>query len=373
MRDTRERRTTPRTVSILATLALVGALLSMLSGAASAAPKKTCRVENTTLGKRYAPSTGASLQPAIDEAVSGYTLEIQGRCVGVFTISDTTLTLIGVATRRDPVASLDGNGVDGTVVTVSSGSTVTFTDLAITGANCTMGCLGGGISNLGTVTLNGSTQVSGSTSTGGGGIYNGPSGTIILEDSSSVSGNTAGSAGGGIFNRGTVILNDSSSVSQNTAGTVGGGIVNDSTGTVTMNDSSSVSENIAAANGGGVFNLGSITLNDSSVVRANRAGGSGGSDGRGGGILTGAGGTVTLNDSSSVSGNTATSDGGGLFNNDGIITLNGSSSVSGNTAGLRGGGIFILAGPHTMNGSSVVSGNTAPTCPDVYPCGSPDA
>ena len=308
MRVTHERRTPRRMVSILATLGLMAGMLSVLTAAASAAPTKTCRVENTTLGKRYAPSIGASLQLAINDAASGSTLEVRGRCVGVFSISNKTLELIGVATRKFPVASLDGNGANDHVVSVSLGSVVTFTGLRITGAHCLMGCLGGGISNFGTIILNGSTQVTGNFASGGGGIFNDSTGTVVLEDGSTVSGNTADDSGGGLFSRGTVTLYDSSSVSGNTAGTVGGGIVNNATG------------------------------------------------------------TVTLNDSSSVRGNTATNDGGGIYNNDGGVTLHGSSSVSGNTAGLRGGGIFNVASPAILNESSSVSGNTAPTCPDTYPC-----
>ena len=362
MRVTHERRTPRRMVSILATLGLMAGMLSVLTAAASAAPTKTCRVENTTLGKRYAPSIGASLQLAINDAASGSTLEVRGRCVGVFSISNKTLELIGVATRKFPVASLDGNGANDHVVSVSLGSVVTFTGLRITGAHCLMGCLGGGISNFGTIILNGSTQVTGNFASGGGGIFNDSTGTVVLEDGSTVSGNTADDSGGGLFSRGTVTLHDSSSVSGNTAGTVGGGIVNDATGIVTLNDSSSVTHNDAAMNGGGIFSLGSVTLNDSSSVSSNRAGNAGG------GILTGEDGTVTLNDSSSVRGNTATNDGGGIYNNDGGVTLHGSSSVSGNTAGLRGGGIFNVASPAILNESSSVSGNTAPTCPDTYPC-----
>jgi hypothetical protein len=358
MRVTRDGRT-PRMVSILAALGMLAGMLSVFTAAAIAAPTKTCRVENTTSRERYAPSTGASLQLAINEADSGDTLEIRGRCVGVFTI-DKTLTLIGVATRKFPVASLDANGADDHVVSVTSGGAVTITDLTITGAHCLTSCLGGGISNFGTIILTGSTQVTGNTATSGGGIFN--LGTVVLEDASTVSGNTAGNSGGGIFNRGIVTLNDSSSVIGNTAGTVGGGIVNDSTGTVTLNESSSVTQNEAAINGGGIFNLGTVSLNDAASVSANRAGDAGG------GILSGAGGTVTLNDSSSVSGNTAASDGGGIYNNNGSVTLNGSSSVSGNIAGLRGGGIFIVGGPVVLNESSSVSGNSAPTCPDIYPC-----
>ncbi len=353
------RRVPRRAISVLAGVVLVAWVPSLLT-TASAASSKTCRVTNTTLGKRYHAATGAVLQVAIDEASSGDTLRIRGRCIGVFQIAGKSLTLVGVATRRYPVPSLDADGADDHVVTVTSTGSVQFNDLAITGANCSQ-CQGGGIFNSGVVTLAGSAQVVANAATVGGGIYNDLSGTVVLRNAASVSGNTAGSSGGGLLNSGTVRLNGSSSLTLNTAGTVGAGIAG--TGAVTLNDSSSITGNTADGNAAGIFSGGSVTLNDQASVSVNTAGGAGG------GILTGAGGSVTLRASSSIDGNEAATDGGGIYNNGSAVTVSGTSAITGNTAGSNGGGVFNTGGGTvTLNDSGTISGNTAPTCADVFPC-----
>ena len=82
-----------------------------------------------------------------------------------------------------------------------------------------------------------------------------------MNDSSSVSGNTAIANGGGILNIGRMTMNDSSSVSGNTAdgdndrAGAGGGIWSGSEDfphyfTVTLKGSSSVTGNVAAGGGG---------------------------------------------------------------------------------------------------------------------------
>jgi hypothetical protein len=317
-------------------------------------------VTNTTVGKRYHAATGSALQLAIDEASSGDTLRIRGRCVGIFEVAGKSLILVGVATRRYPVPSLDGDGVDDHVVNVTSTGAVEFDDLAITGSNCSQ-CQGGGIFNSGSVTLAGSAQVTSNAATVGGGIYNAGSGMLLLRNAASVNGNTAQQSGAGVLNLGTVKLMGSSALASNTAGTVGGGIAN--AGAATLSGSSSINGNSAGQNGGGVFSNGTVTLNDQASVSANSA------SGLGGGVLTGAGGTVTLHGSSSIDGNDASTDGGGVYNNAGAVTVSDTSVITGNTAGSRGGGVFnISGGTLTLLDSGAVSLNSAPTCADVYPC-----
>jgi hypothetical protein len=107
----------------------------------------------------------------------------------------------------------------------------------------------------------------------GGGLFV-SAGTVTLSGSSSVTGNIAG-AGGGIANSSTVTMEDTSSVRGNTAAnddpdqlSEGGGIW--SSGTVVMEDSSSVTRNHATGDGGGVYNNASIfTVNDSAAVHGN--------------------------------------------------------------------------------------------------------
>ncbi|NEP57593.1 MAG: DUF4347 domain-containing protein [Symploca sp. SIO2G7] len=137
---------------------------------------------------------------------------------------------------------------------------------------------GGGILNLGTLTLNNST-VSGNRAVLGGGIYNYGNvevpATLTLNNST-VSGNRANQRGGGIYNLGfdenatTVALNNST-VSGNRANQRGGGIYNYGGGenavTVTLSNST-VSLNEADF-GGGIYNSVGEVNNGANVIIAN--------------------------------------------------------------------------------------------------------
>jgi predicted outer membrane repeat protein len=70
------------------------------------------------------------------------------------------------------------------------------------------------------------------------------------------------SSGGGIVNLGTLTV-EHSTISQNTTGTAGGGIAN--LGTLTV-DHSTITQNIAGTAGGGIYNQGTLTLTKTSVT-----------------------------------------------------------------------------------------------------------
>jgi CSLREA domain-containing protein len=107
---------------------------------------------------------------------------------------------------------------------------------------------GGGLYNVGTLTLNQSTVLSNTAgSSFGGGLKN--HGTATLNNST-VSGNSA-EYGGGVYNRGILILNNST-ISRNTAKQHGGGIKNQ--GTLKLNNAT-ISANSAEDKGGGVLNF----------------------------------------------------------------------------------------------------------------------
>ena len=245
---------------------------------------------------------------------------------------------------------------------IASFGTLTLTDSWVLG-NSARNRVGGGILHFrGTATLIDST-VSGNFSTSpfglSGGIVN-SDGAMTLTNST-VSGNSAGYGVGGITNAGsgTLTLTDST-VTGNTAGYVGG-ISNDYFGTVTLTNST-VSGNTARVDGGGINNSGgTLTLTDSTV--------SGNTAGRSGGGIRNSDGIVTLTNST-VSGNSAAGDGGGIsIPASGTVTLT-NSSVDGNSAQSRGGGIFNAhgsdyQGTHSVGmvtlTNSAVSGNTAGT------------
>jgi len=178
---------------------------------------------------------------------------------------------------------------------------------------------------------------------------------------------SCGNAGGGISNLGNLTL-DHVTVNQSLTLSIGGGIVNG--GTLTLNNSS-VTNNTATLNGGtnvsyrggGIYNSGTLvvvlsTISGNSAV-ANGYTGQG--DALGGGIYNTSGGTVTI-DRSTVSGHSANADGGqftnagggGIWNNHNLSITR--STVSGNTA----------AGAHAATSNDAVGGgigNISPASP----------
>ena len=100
-------------------------------------------------------------------------------------------------------SAIDGNNAS-RVFVIAAGNTVLMSGLTIQNGSATDGG-GGGIFNIGTLTLNDST-VSGNSADIGGGISN--FGTTALNNST-VSGNSALNDGGGISNFDTLTLNNS--------------------------------------------------------------------------------------------------------------------------------------------------------------------
>jgi hypothetical protein len=182
--------------------------------------------------------TEQGIRDAIAEGGGPHTFDCDG--------PQTVMTEAEIIIDNDVI--LDGEGnltVDGDddhrVFSVAEGVTAELRGLTVTRGRDD----GGGILNVGTLTLTNST-VSGNTSSSGktpegGGIING--GTLTLTNST-VSGNNA-SIGGGISNSGTLTLTNST-VSGNGefAFAVGGGILN--TGTLTLTNST-VSGNLGSA------------------------------------------------------------------------------------------------------------------------------
>ncbi|HEU4760300.1 MAG TPA: right-handed parallel beta-helix repeat-containing protein, partial [Dehalococcoidia bacterium] len=200
----------------------------------------------------------------------------------------------------DPL-TIDANLTVRTVFYINSGVRAKISDLTAQRGAGLYPYSGGGIHNLGNVTLTNVTIKNSVTPAGygdyGGGIYN-YGGTVTLYGST-VSGNIAvstcgncGSFGGGIYNHGgTVILNDST-VSGNYA-RQGAGIFSESGGAVTLNDSTVSGNSPDCCTGGIYFNGGTLTINNSTL-----------SGNRGSNIYL-ISGTLTLNDStvSNSSGN----------------------------------------------------------------------
>ncbi len=237
-----------------------------------------------------------------------------------------TLDLNGFTLNR----SLTAMETDGSVIIVPEGAALTLTD-SVGGSSITGGYAenGGGIHNLGTLTLNGVAIAQNRASGSGGGIYNG--GTVVMT-SSDVAINTADGRGGGVYNAGQM--------------TVSGG-------NITVNTT-------ASGDGGGVYSTGTFDMTGGGITGNTAYASAGG--------LRVCGGEASLNNVS-VKGNTATTyHGGGVFVSDsGVLNLNG-GTVTENTAAMQGGGILVHASAGTVGiqGTVSVVRNTAANGNNIY-------
>ena len=220
-----------------------------------------------------------SLRQALIDANDGDTIDATG-VSGVITLATGELLVeksVTINAAGADVLAVDGNA-SSRVFHIGSGERVTISGLTI--RNGHDDTIGGGIENEAgaTLTITNSTLTSssagsvGNPAVQGGGIRN--LGTLTILNTT-VSANAAGGTsgvGGGIYNGGTVtILN--STVSANTA-SAGGGLQNDGPATIT---NSTFSGNAALAYGGACFNGGTLHMTNSTL--------SGNSANIGGGIL----------------------------------------------------------------------------------------
>jgi CSLREA domain-containing protein len=160
------------------------------------------------------------------------------------------------AQGKDIVLSVFSEGVEVSGFTLTGGSLgainvlsgfLTLRSSTVTGNTSVFG--GGGIRNLGTLTVINSSITNNTTPTDGAGIWsNGGTLTVV---SSTIAGNTASGYGGGIWVTSTGNASvTSSTISGNSAGRIGGGIYNYGAGTTIR--SSAIVTNIAPGAGGGV-------------------------------------------------------------------------------------------------------------------------
>jgi hypothetical protein len=250
---------------------------------------------------------------------------------------------------------------------VNPGGDLTLNRVTVDNGNADGGDLrngrGGGIYNLGKLTVTHSTLSHNVANVGGGGIGNGDAqettnvnpagGFLTLSDNSVVSGNSAGANGGGVASGLTSTMHlTRCTVSDNNGGpdSGGGGIANQ--GTATLNNCS-VSGN-TAAHGAGIISIGHLILTDSDVTDNTATD-------AGGGILNlkegQASGTANLIHSH-ITGNSAANDSGGIGNLAGATATLIHSPVIGNSAANNSGGIGN-AGGMTLIHSHITANSAA--------------
>ncbi|MCE9560458.1 MAG: right-handed parallel beta-helix repeat-containing protein, partial [Planctomycetes bacterium] len=189
-------------------------------------------------------------------------------------LSDTT----GATTITGPAAGVTISGtnafgvlaVDASVTASLSGLTITKGNTVVTTGSSQHD--GGGILNLGTLSLTNCT-ITDNTASQGGGVFN--SGTLTLSNST-VTGNLADVAGGGVFNKGTLTLSNSTISGNSASNNFGGGVYNRGGGTATVTNST-ITGNTCGV-GGGVYNGGTLaltncTISANSATRNNSGGG----------------------------------------------------------------------------------------------------
>jgi hypothetical protein len=324
----------PTAIALLLVLALSPMAL-VVHSVASATPTGT--VSNCR------DSGPGSLRRAVNHAAAGDIIgfAVSPRC--------STINLASTITVRHRV-TLDGPGAAS--LTVGGNDTVEVFHIdpgvtaAISGLTVAHGRApyGGGIYNLGALTISHSRVADDSASTGGGGIWNDGQLTV---DHSVLTGNQSGYFGGGIYSgpRGTLRVLHS-----------------------TLTDNASIDNGIDYPEytyGGAIYADGATSISNTTLAgnRTQSIGGGGG----GGAVYVGGRASVT---GSSMTGNSATiivgaipNQGGGAILNSGSLLV-ADSTISGNTTNVNGGGIDN--GWHLHVTAGAVTGNTAMAGPDIY-------
>ena len=305
---------------IVATLTPLVASMDLISGP-SAQVKNSDSVSGvytTTNAQIFA--TGA-IQAAVDAAKPGATIFLWPKRYYDNVDVNKNLKIIGSGAL---LTTVDGQKL-GSVFTIDYGVTATLSDMTIQNGQASNG---GGVDDLGTVTLR-RCEITGNTAYNyGGGVWDDFNG-ILTVDSCNIHNNHANVLGGGIISAGGSTLNvKDSTFSFNTADENGGAISNG--GTVTLKNTIFIGNTAAAA--GAIYNyLTGTTTADRCTFMGNKAIGSGvGSYGE----LYGHGGAVynmgTMGITNSVfTYNFASAiNGGGAIYNTGALTRSGDYFVS---------------------------------------------
>ncbi|HKP02536.1 MAG TPA: choice-of-anchor Q domain-containing protein [Chthoniobacterales bacterium] len=306
---------------------------------------------STIIVTNTSPSGPGSLVQALADANDGDTIRFDPSLNGQpFTNVAEKIDKNIVISGPGPNQLTLGGGLGLSVLEIDSGHTVIIEGLTIRDGDAPIA--GGGIlNNLSTVTINDCIIISNSSDGSGGGVSN--VGTMTIMNSTVSDNHTTGdfnSHGGGISNGGTITITNSI-ISGNSVGSspfmpgIGGGIFNSGVATMMITDST-VSSN-RAVGGGGIGSDGAMTISNSSVT-GNMALAAFGFGGLGAGILTKNSPIMITN--STISGNSASDAGGGIYSSNSATVTVTHSTVSDNQANGNGDSI--------LNSASLRSGDT---------------
>ena len=216
----------------------------------------------------------------------------------------------------------------------------------------------GGSINLTGGTISGNKATMSSNNAGGGAIYMRGCGTITITGSAEITGNSSSLDGGAILmGWGTLTISDSARLTGNTASRWGGAIClcTDANKTSVLNMTGGEISGNKAAEGGAVEVLdANCTFNLSGGRIINNS-----SSGDGGAIYLNQEPSVLNMTGGEISGNTATGNGGGvyIYRSGSVCNLSG-GTIESNTAGKNGGAVYINKGALKISGTPIIKNNT---------------
>lgn len=325
-------------------------------------------------------SDGATVTISNLTIQNGDTTSVDG---GGLLNENSTVTLNNVIVENNHSPSGAGIANDGTMIVDNITVRYNVADELVGNVSVCTGCAGGGIYNTSVMTISNSFIYS-NTGQFGGGIDNAfdamlTATNIELYDNEAKNNPGDPSAGGGIENLGTMTLTNS--IVRNNTAPVGGGIVNAGTLTLTGSD---LYANMGTTQGGGLHNSFNATVQTTNFYD-NQAGsgGGGGISSESGTVLveetavynnsaSGSGGGISHNVTagvnsftlinSTLSGNSAAGVGGGIRNAGVANTTLQNVTLANNTATVSGQSISLLAGTLTTTNSIISTSSVNANC-----------
>jgi len=351
----------------LSSILLVSLLASLLAFTSASPVHAAATVTVTTLMDENDGSCvdgDCSLRDALQTAAAGDTID--------FSVTGTiTLTLGELYVINDLIISgpgtekltISGNNTS-RVFYISNSVPAVISDLTIANGKVIDNTGGGGIFNVGFLTLNNvvvssNQAVQSAFVSQGGGIFNFKSLTM---NGGEVKNNTADNGGGGIYSyinttlnlQGVLIANNTSVMNE------GGGVMIRSGTTATINNSSVVG-NSSSYGGAGIMADSSLTITNSLI--ANNTDINTPSDGYGGGLLLSGSSNTFILTNVTISGNSVhdannASYGGGIYLYQGTLNLN-NVTISNNISDYDGAGLAATGSPTVNIGNTIIGNNTA--------------